>query len=76
MRQLKFIQLRDEDAFHMLIERDYELIQVSFSKYVQKINLPKYMKGLRRLRCHYYRSYTEAFFEEVLIDYLAESRVA
>lgn len=37
LRFLKFIQLRDQDAQHMLRERDYELIRISFSKLPVKI---------------------------------------
>mmetsp|Transcript_12393 Transcript_12393/g.19339 ORF Transcript_12393/g.19339 Transcript_12393/m.19339 type:complete len:148 (+) Transcript_12393:2321-2764(+) len=37
--KLRFIQLRDKDALHLLNKRDYELIRLSFQKYTTKINL-------------------------------------
>ena len=38
MRQLKFIQLRDRDAEHLLKQRDYELIRLTFDKFTTKID--------------------------------------
>jgi hypothetical protein len=38
-KKLRFIQLRDKDAIHLLNKRDYELIKMSFEKYTVKINL-------------------------------------
>lgn len=37
IRFLKFIQLRDSDAEHLLKERDYELIRITFTKIPCKI---------------------------------------
>ena len=39
MRQLKFIQMRDKDALHLLHQRDYEMIKLSFKKNIAKLNL-------------------------------------
>ena len=45
LRFLKFIQLRDVDATHILCQRDYELIRVSFKKFTTKINLNEFYPG-------------------------------
>lgn len=39
LKQLKFIQLRDQDALRLLNSRDYELIRLTFEKHVARINL-------------------------------------
>lgn len=57
MKQLKAIQLRDEDALKFLVKRDYELIRLSFDKFTTKINF-KNFKGINgRLKSHGYRKY-------------------
>jgi hypothetical protein len=78
IRQLRFVQLRDKDSFFLVNERDYELIQLMYTKYPTKINLPMHLGGINpnNLRCAKYRQYNVAYFEEVLIHYQAESRVA
>ena len=44
IRQLKFIQMRDCDAEHILLQRDYELIKLSFSKFTTKLNITAFFK--------------------------------
>jgi len=72
------VQIRDKDALFMINERDYELVQASFTKHPTKVNIPHLLEGKSpaQLRCQKYRLYNVAFYEEVLIHYLAESRVA
>ena len=54
------------------------MVQASFLKYPTKVNIPEYLKKKSpgQLRCQKYRQYNVAYYEEVLIHYLAESRVA
>ena len=76
IHQLKFIQFRDKDAQVLLKTRDWKLIISTFDKFITKINLELF--GLKKeiLKCHTYRKYNQAFFEEILIDYQVEQRVA
>jgi hypothetical protein len=60
----------------MLRERDYELIRVSFSKIPVKIPITQFQKDNIELKSQSYRKYTNAYYEEILIDYKIESRVA
>ena len=76
MRQLKFIQMRDFDAEHLLNQRDYELIKLSFNKFTTKINLLLFFKSTFTMKANHYRKYNEAYYEEILIDYAVEPRVA
>lgn len=76
MRQLKFIQLRDKDALHFLKQRDYELIRLSFTKLPTKIAITNFFKKEFNLKSQSIRKYTQAFYEEILIDYNVEARVA
>jgi len=76
IRQLKFIQLRDEDGLHLAMERDFELIQTIFQKHPVKLVVTPFVGNTRKIRCHGYRIYNEAYFEEVLINYQVEPRIA
>ena len=76
MRKLKFIQMRDSDGEHFLLQRDYELIKLSFQKYTTKINLSLFFKKTFTMKASHYRRYNEAYYEEILIDYRIDSRVA
>ena len=72
MKTLNFIQLRDRDALHLLNTRDYELIKLSFSRYVTKIKI-----GSRtQMKCSTYRKYNQAYYEEIIVNNQVESRVA
>jgi len=44
LRQLKFIMLRDIDALHLLKQRDYELIRLTFEKHPAKLNIASFFK--------------------------------
>ena len=76
-RQMRFLQLRDTDAVHLLETRDYEIIRKSFEKYVIKINNENFgYECAKQEKCHRYRKYNQAYFEEILINNKIESRVA
>ena len=75
-RKLRFIQLRDKDAIHLLNRRDYELIKLSFEKYTVKLNLLQFYKKSFALKARTYRKYNQAYFEEIVINNDIESRVA
>jgi len=76
LKQLKFIQMRDSDAEQLLLQRDYELIKISFQKYTAKVNLTLFFSKSFTLKASHYRKYNEAFYEEILIDYGVDPRVA
>ena len=57
MRQLKFIQMRDKDAEHLLLQRDYELIRLTFEKNTTKINAKAFFKVDMQFKSHNYRQY-------------------
>jgi len=74
---MKTIQLRDIDGEHLLLERDYELIRECFSKTALKIDLSKlYQRGTRTYISRSYRKYNPAYFEEILLNYNVDERVA
>lgn len=76
-KQLRMIQLRDSDALCLLYNRDYELIKMSFEKHIAKLSLEQfgYSKDVS-IKCHSYRKYNQAYFEEIVINYEVEARVA
>lgn len=78
MRQSRFLQMRDKDALHLLKKRDYELIRMSFDRYVAKLDIKEFMKKEKTvsLKCHSYRKYNQAYYEEIVINNDVESRVA
>jgi hypothetical protein len=76
MRQLKFIQMRDKDAEQFLKQRDYELIKISFERYTTKLNIKGYYAPDMIFKSHNYRTYNQAYYEEILIDCRTEARVA
>ena len=78
LRQLKFIQLRDKDAMHLLSKRDYELIQLTFKKNSTKINLTNFFEKSFPLKSSTYRVYNQAYYEEIIItnEDIVEQRVA
>jgi predicted naringenin-chalcone synthase len=76
LRQLKFVQMRDKDAEYFLKQRDYELIRLSFEKNSTKINSKAFFKQDNLFKSHNYRQYNTAYYEEVLIEYVTDARVA
>jgi len=76
LRVLKFIQLRDADALHFLKQRDYELIRVTFTKLPTKIAITNFFDKDFELKSQAIRRYTQAYYEEILIDYSVEPRVS
>lgn len=77
-RQLRFIQLRDKDALCFLNNRDYELIRQSFDKHITKMNVEQFGYDPKKtsIKCHSYRKFNQAYYEEIVINYSVESRVA
>ena len=63
---------------HLLKKRDYELIRMSFTKMTTKLNLRDFSDYFKNnsMKSNGYRKYNEAFFEELLIDYRVEERIA
>lgn len=60
-----------------LKNRDYEIIKQCFEKFTTKLNIEQYGYCLSTsLKCHSYRKYNQAFFEEMVINYDIEERVA
>jgi hypothetical protein len=59
-----------------LNQRDYELIRLSFEKYVTKINLSLFFKKSFPIKAATYRKYDQAYYEEIVINNDVESRVA
>ena len=59
-----------------LKQRDYEIIRLTFDKMTTKLNMNQFYKKSFSLKSQNYRKYTQAFYEEILIDYAIEPRVA
>jgi len=72
------VQLRDRDGLHLLKTRDYELIRVTFTKFSTKLRVNGFTDGKSAvgLKSRNYRKYNQAYFEEMLIDYDVEGRIA
>jgi len=71
------IQLRDTDAEYLLMQRDYDLINITFTKNFTKIATDQFFpEKLKSIKCHSYKQYNQAYYEEILIDYATEARVA
>lgn len=68
IRQLRFIQMRDKDALHLLTQRDYELIKLTFMKFTTKINLTLFFDKAFPLKASTYRKYNQAYYEEIVIN--------
>lgn len=79
IHKLNSIMLRDDDALHLLKTRDYDLIMKMFEKTTIKMNIKNFFsEGAKdiQLKCLNYKKYNQAYFEEILIDYQVEERVA
>ena len=70
------MQLRDKDALKLLKEKDYDLIKSSFGKGTTKVILDQNNNKLKRLKSHGYRAYNQAYYEEILIDFFVDTRIA
>jgi len=68
--------MRDKDALILLKNRDYDLIRLTFDKFTTKINLTHFFKKAFPIKSHKYRNYTQAYYEEILIDNKVEARIA
>jgi len=59
------------------MQRDYDLINITFSKNSIKIATDQFFKEkLKSIKSQKYRTYNQAYYEEILIDYATEPRVA
>ena len=77
IKQLRFLQLRDSDALHLLVNRDYEMITACIGKYPNKIKLEQFgLPADTGVLCLNYRRYNQAYFEEIVINFKVEPRVA
>jgi hypothetical protein len=68
--------LRDKDAIQFLRQRDYDLIRLTFEKQVAKLKISEFYKSPVTLKSMKYRNYDQAFYEEIVIDFYVEQRVA
>lgn len=75
-KRLRFIQLRDSDALHLLNTRDYELIRASFSKFTTKVTQLLSHQKIPPQKSSTYRKYNQAYYEEIVINNMVEERVA
>jgi hypothetical protein len=67
--------LRDLDAKHLIETRDVKLIKEIFEKYPTKVEkLEEHFSEKFKLKCRSYRIYSEAYFEEIIIEYQIERR--
>jgi len=74
---LKFIQLRDKDALYLIKAKDYTLIEKTFDKYPTQLNdLQRYFEEPFSLKSNKYRVYSEAYYEEIIIEYNVDRRLA
>ena len=81
MKNIKFLQLRDVDAIHLLNTRDYELIRLSFNRNTTKLALTLFQDfgpddKIPVLKAATYRQYTPAYYEVIIIYNEIEPRVA
>ena len=76
LRQLKFVMLRDVDAVHFLKQRDYELIRLTFKKNTAKLNVRDFFDKTFTVKSKTYRTYNNAYYEEILIDSKIDTRIA
>ena len=60
----------------LLNTRDYDLIQQCLEKHVAKLNLKLFFKETFPLKASTYRKYSQAYFEEIIINNDVELRVA
>ena len=56
--------------------RDYELIKQLFEKFTTKLNVALFGYKDKKVMCHTYRKFNQAYFEEILINYKVEQRAA
>ena len=76
MNHLRFIQLRDKDALILLNTRDYELIELSLKRHILKLDLKMFFTHDFPMKASRYRKYSQAYFEEILINNEVDSRIA
>mmetsp|Transcript_1502 Transcript_1502/g.1994 ORF Transcript_1502/g.1994 Transcript_1502/m.1994 type:complete len:110 (-) Transcript_1502:306-635(-) len=68
--------MRDKDAILLLNTRDYDLIKHTFTSFTTKIHLELFFSKSFPMKSSTYRKYNQAFFEEIVINYNIEPRVA
>mgnify|MGYP006999547019 CR=1 FL=1 len=56
--------------------RDWKIIRETFTKFTTKIPMRVFGMKEEILKSFNYRQYNQAFYEEIIIDYHVESRVA
>jgi hypothetical protein len=63
------IQLRDKDAKHLIETRDVKLIEKVFEKIPTRVDgVQNYFKEPFKLKSRKYRAYSEAYFEEIILE--------
>ena len=60
----------------MLSNRDYELISIILRKNVQSVDVSELFRIKLPIVCRSYRSYNVAYFEEILLMYNVDERIA
>ena len=59
------------------MQRDYDLMNITFTKTTTKIATDQFFsEKLKSIKSQTYRQYNQAYYEEILIDYAVEARVA
>ena len=59
------------------MQRDYDLINITFTKTTTKIATDQFFKErLKSIKSQTYRQYNQSYYEEILIDCATEPRVA
>ena len=65
--------MRDSDALTLLKNRDYSLVKLTFEKSPTKVSGILENDTRQLLKCHNYRTYNQAYYEEIVIDYSLEA---
>ena len=76
IRKLRFIQLRDIDGKTLVVTKDYELIRECLQKFQAKIQPTEFFPIDQKTVSLSYRKYSAAYFEEIILKYGVEERIA
>jgi hypothetical protein len=76
MGKLKEVYLRDRDALHFINQRDFKIIEKSFSKHSKGM-----FSGLQIAKnddqcSKYYKNYNRAYYQEIIIKNDVDDRTA
>lgn len=76
MGKVDVLYLRDLDALHFIKQRDWRIIEKSFSKNTRSSNMTQMFmhKNLQSNTAHKYKMYNRAYYQELIIKNDVESR--